>query len=222
MAKKRTKVRNKQNPTKSYMEFESVAKRSLHLITLQTPVEKLLATVPQASPLDLSDLTRAAVVLAVAGMDAYFTDVFAERLVPYLQKHGANKTMIALLADAGLDAACALDLLGMQRPYRRIRTLIESHLAAKTTQRHEVIDDLFLAYGLKQFTANVQKLKRRKTLLKSISTLVRRRHQIAHDGDLNSFGNVVGIDPARTRSRITDVVTFVSGADEILQRQLPV
>lgn len=220
MAKKNSKQPAK--PTKSYMEFESVAKRSLNLISLQTPVEKILASAAPATPLDLSDMTRAAVVLAIAGMDAYFTDVFAERLVPYIRKKGPTKTLVNLLTKAGLDAACALDLLAMDRPYRRIRTLIESHLALKTTQKHATIDELFLAYNLKDFSANVEKLKNRKTLLKSVNILVSRRHKIAHEGDLNSHGRVNPIDPKQIRTRISAIVTFVSGADELLQRQLHV
>jgi hypothetical protein len=210
-------------PTKSYLQFESVAQRSLHLLALQRPVEQILATLPQDSaPLDLSDMSRASVVLIVAGMDAYFTDVFAERLVPYLRSEGPTKQMIAILGEAGLDTECALKLLAMKRPYRRVRKLIDAHLALKTTQRQHMIDELFLAYGLKDFCANVQKLKKRKNLLRSIALLVARRHKIAHEGDLNSHGRVNPIDPDKTRRQITAVLTFVSGADELLQRQMPV
>jgi hypothetical protein len=209
-------------PSKSYAKFETVAKRSLDLIALQSPVEKIMALAPTTPKLDLSDMTRAAVVLAVAAMDAYFTDVFAERFVPFLKKKGATKTMVKLLEAAGLHTECALELIVMARPYRRIRTLVETYHEHVTTQKHAVIDELFLAYNLKDFSANVEKLKRRRTLLKSLATLVLRRHSIAHEGDLNAHGRVRTIDPANTKTRIQDVITFVSGADELLQRQLPV
>lgn len=209
-------------PSKSYTTFETVAKRSLDLIALQAPVERIMALAPTTPPIDLSDMTRAAVVLAVAAMDAYFTDVFAERFVPFLKKKGATKAMVQLLEDAGLNTECALELLAMDRPYRRIRKLVEAYHQHITTQRHTVIDELFLAYGLKDFSSNVEKLKRRKTLLKSLTTLVQRRHCIAHEGDLNAHSRVRAIDPAKTKTRIEDLIAFVSGADELLQRQLPI
>lgn len=216
------KTKKKQKPTKSWHVFESVAKRSLNLITLQSPVERILGMTPKLASVDLSDMTRASVVLAVAAMDAYFTDVFAERFVPYLKEKGPGKSLVKFLESAGLDTSVALELLTMKRPYRRVRTLVESHLELKTTQRRGVIDDLFLCYGLRDFCSRIEKLKGRKTLLTSVETLVTRRHKIAHEGDLNSHRRLNGIDPVRTRKRIKDVIDFVSGADEILQRQLPV
>ena len=216
MTAKKTSLR----PTKSYAAFETVAKRSLTLISLQSPAEKLLALRPTDDPIDLSDMSRAAVVLAVAAMDAYFTDVFAERFVPYLQRKQPTKAMVDLLSRAGLDTSCALHLLGMQRPYRRIRKLIEDFHEHTTTQRLHIIDQLFLAYGLKNFTHSVQNLKRRKTLLRSVELLVQRRHQIAHDGDLNAHRRLRPVNTSEIRKRIEDLLTFVSGSDELLQRQM--
>lgn len=226
MAKKKRRTAKQEavrqpRPSKSYMTFEKVIQRSLNLIALQQPVEEIMALAPQKQSIDLSDMTRASVVLAVAAMDAYFTDVFAERFVPYLKQKGKNQTLIAFLDRAGLDTECALELITMDRPFRRIRTLVETHLERTTTQKMAVIDELFLAYNLKHFSANVEKSRRRKKLLASINILVRRRHNIAHEGDMNSHGRVNSIDPRKIKKRVTDVVTFVAGADEILHKQLP-
>ena len=217
MAKKATS--GKSSPSKSYIRFEGVINRSLNLLALQSPVEKLFDQ--GGKPHDLSDMTRAAVVLAVAAMDAYFTGVFAERLVPYLKKKKtAPKALTGLLQKAGLDAAMTLELLGMERPYRRVRKLMDSYLAQHVTQRIEVIDELFLAYGFGDFSRHVQARAKRKTLLASIRHLVGRRHDIAHKGDLNSHGKLNDIKPSRIKMRTMHVVTFVSCADEMLQEQL--
>lgn len=207
------------SPSRSYIRFEGVIKRSLNLLSLQPAVDKLFAGGnPQPN---LSDMTRAAVVLAVAAMDAYFTAVFAERLVPYIKKmKTAPPALAAVLQKAGLDASLALELLAMERPYRRIRKLMDAYLAQHVTQRVEVIDELFLAYGLKGFCHHVQNKAKRKTLLASIRNLVDRRHQIAHKGDLNSHGRLRKIAPAQMRTRVMHVVKFVAAADEILQNQL--
>lgn len=207
------------SPSKSYARFEGVINRSLSLLVLQPPVEKLFLA--GGNPYDLSDMTRAAVVLAVAAMDAYFTGVFAERLVPYLKKKKTPpKPLSELLQRAGLDTATALELLGMERPYRRVRKLMDSYLAQHVTQRVEVIDELFLAYGLKEFCKHVQGRAKRRTLLASIRTVVARRHQIVHKGDLNSHGKLQDIKASNIKTRVMHIVKFVSSADEILQKQL--
>jgi hypothetical protein len=210
-------------PSKSYLRFERVMKRALDLVALQNPIEKLMAikpTTPEQPCPELSDMSRAAIVLAVAAMDSYFTDVFAERFVPFLKKNGPTKEMVAFLEKAGLDTECALQLLAMKRPFRRIRTLIETHLERRTTQKVAVIDDLFLIYGLKGFSLHVQKLTKRKKLIARIDSLVKRRNKIAHEGDVNSHGKVVPLDPAKAKRGLQHVLAYVSGADELLHKRV--
>ena len=213
------KPKRRRSPSKAYLKFESVMKRSFDLVTLQQPIEKIMALAPDSKPLDLSDMTRAAVVLAVAAMDSYFTDVFAEHFIPFLKKKGATKAMVELLKKAGLDTSYALRLIATKRPYRRIRTLIEAHLEYTTTQKTTAIDELFLAYGIKDFSLQVQKLRKRTKLLAAIARLVKRRNMIAHEGDMNSHRKVIPIDPGRVQRWIQDVLVYVSGADELLKRR---
>jgi hypothetical protein len=128
--------------------------------------------------------------------------------------------LIAILQKAGLDTGVAIELLGMKRPYRRVRKLMDSYLAQHVTQRSDVIDELFLAYGFKDFSRHAQSRARLKNLLTSIGNLVRRRHQIVHKGDLNSHGKLQGINTPQIQRRVMHVVKFVASADEILQNQL--
>jgi hypothetical protein len=207
-------------PSKSYLEFEKVILRSLNLISLQETLEKMLPRDKNEGKVDLTDLARAAVVLSVAAMDSYFTDIFAERFIQFLKKNGPTEKIIEVLNKTGFNIRLALELLSTERPYRRIRTLIEENLERHTTQKAETIDALFLAYGLKDFCNHVQNYKRRKRLVRSVEILVERRNQISHDGDTNSYGKLNPITPKDIKKRITDVITFVSGADEILQKQL--
>ena len=57
---------------------------------------------------DYSDMTRSAVVLAVAAMDSYFTDVFVERLIVYIKSHKPNTKLVELLSKAGVNTNCTL------------------------------------------------------------------------------------------------------------------
>ena len=78
---------------------------------------------------------------------------------------------------------------------------------------------IFLAYGFENFSTNVQKLKRRRILLRSIEILVNRRHEIAHEGDMNSRSRLNPIDSKEIKRRMKDIITFVSGAEELLSKQ---
>jgi hypothetical protein len=205
--------------SRSYKKFERTLQRGLNLIPLQRAVQKAFPTAAK-DKVDPADLTRAAVVLSVAAMDTYFTDIFAERFIPFLKKKGPTDGICEILNDAGLTTKTALELLTMERPYRRIRTLIEQYFERHTTQKVETIDSLFLAYGIKNFSANIQKLKGRRTLLRSVELVVQRRNEIAHAGDLNAYGKLTPIDYDQMKKRLLDIVTFVSGAEEILQKQL--
>lgn len=210
--KKRAKL------SKSYKKFERTVERSLNLMSLQRGIQKIFPMGGQ-DKVDLADLTRAAVVLSVAAMDAYFTDVFAERFIPFLKNKGPTDKICEILNKAGLNIKVALDLLSMDRPYRRIRTLIEQYFDRQTTQKIETIDDLFLSYGIKEFSKNIQKLKRRTKLLRSVEIIVERRHNIVHEGDLNAHGRLNPIDHREMEKKIIDIVTYVSGAEQILQTQ---
>lgn len=210
---------SKLHPSKSYLKFENVILRSLNLISLQKSLEKRLSDANKENGIDITDLSRASVVLSIAAMDSYFTGIFAERFIPFLKKKGPTSDIIKFLNEGGFDTKLALELLSKERPYRRIRTLIEEYLENHTTQKTEIIDKLFLAYGLKDFSKRVQEYKKRKTLIRSIEILVERRNQIAHEGDINSYGKLNLIKPEDISKRIRDVVAFVSSADEILRKQ---
>ncbi len=72
----------------------------------------------------------------------------------------------------------------------------------------------------KTFTQNIAGLKRRKTLLASIKNAVTRRHKIVHRGDINSHNKLNPITKKDVEHKLKDIILFVSGADEILKRQL--
>ena len=170
----------------------------------------------------IQDLLRAAVVFAVAAMDTYFTARFAECLVPYLKKHGPSDSLIALLDKAGFTTRQALEMMDMQRPYRRVRSLIDAHLERFTTQRSDVIDELFLAYGLKDFCRHAESATKRSTLLKRIDGVVQRRHAIVHEGDLTRFGKHTPVSRSETARWLRDITTFVDAAHAITSRRIGV
>ena len=210
------------SPTKSHKHFTATADRANNLIALYRRLIKVrFVKEPKRLTHDeLSDLLRSSIVLSVAAMDSYFTARFAELLVPYLKRHGAKDSLVELLSNAGLDTRQALEMLQMDRPYRRIRTLMDSYFERYTTQRAEVIDSLFIAYGLKAFSQNVQKSVSRVNLVRRIELITERRHQIVHEGDLNSHGRLLAVDVDKIETQLKDVTLFVNAAQDLSAKRV--
>ena len=136
--------------SKSFEKFRKTIRRCESLVqSYETLHQFSSANLGQNIPVP-KDIIRGAVVLSIAALDAYVTDVFAEKLVPYLKRYTPDKSLIELLNTAGLDTKEALNLLSMERPYRRIRTLISQYYSKYTTQKFDVIDKMFLPYRLTQ------------------------------------------------------------------------
>lgn len=198
--------------------FQDTIARANSLVNLHaslTPAQTAALTNPD-------DLLRSGIALAVAGMDAYFTDRFAETLIKFLKKNGATVDLTSLLAKAGLDTKAALEMLTMARPYRRVRTLVESYLSNYTTQKQHVIDELFLVYGVKTLCKNAQGLSKKKKLLISVDAAVKRRHSIVHAGDLNAHNKPRSINVALATRYISNIELFVTKAETLLVKALKI
>lgn len=201
-------------------KFDSTITRCLMLIALHRSLEKARnkgMNLP-ASIEELCDLSRAAIVLAVSGMDAYFTSKFTELLVPFLKKKGPTPDLVSFLDKAGLNTEAALEMLTMNRPYRRIRTLVDAHLDRITTQQASVIDELFQAYGIKGFTKHAIAMTKRKTLWPRIEKLVARRHEIVHESDLNCYGRMQSVDAKLLTRQLADLSLFIHSCDHLANR----
>jgi hypothetical protein len=201
--------------SRAFTKFETSVARS---ITLIRNYRRLIIFSKNAGKKVFApkDLIRASVVLSVAALDAYITDVFSEKLVPYLKKYKPDEELVMILQKSGLDTREALNLIQMDRPFRRIRNLVNKYYSTYTTQRFEVIDSLFLAYRLKNITKMAEKKSGRMTLKRSVELLIQRRHKIVHEGDYNSHNKLISIDEIQMKKRINDLKLLVKCLDEII------
>lgn len=204
--------------TKAREQFDNTSARSIQLAGMHAQLKQTQAFPPET----VDDVMRAAVALCVASMDAYFTRRFVEVLIPYLKKNGPNDRLASLLGDAGLDTAEALRLAAMDRPFRRIRSLVAAHLATYTTQRFNRIDELFLCFGVKNLCGHSQGWLGRKRLLRSVELLVERRHAIVHSGDRDKHGNLRPVDDSKLMKRMEDLVKFVHSADALIAKAIKI
>lgn len=204
--------------SKAFDSFLSSQERALDLIDLQLQLRAAESGGHKCS----DDVLRCAVVLSVAGMDAFFTRRFAELLVPFLKKNGANAKLAVMLESAGLNTSVALELAVMDRPFRRIRSLVQRHLSSYTTQRFSAIDELFLALGVKDLSKHAQGLAKKKRLLRSVEILVERRHQIVHEADVAVNGKRNALPVVEIGRRLKDVFLYVKHADALINRAVKI
>ena len=167
-----------------------------------------------------NDNIRMATVLSVAGMDAYFTLKFRDIITEFLSTEEPGEDLINLLRDAGLNTRMALELIWMERPLRRIGTLVERYFDKYTTQRFDAIDDLFKTIGLPNLCQNAEGIVGRTTLRTSISKLVEKRHEIVHDADINSHVRPRSISLETTQRRVGDIKLFIEACNTILENRM--
>ncbi|PWB37354.1 hypothetical protein DCO47_04610 [Pseudomonas sp. NDM] len=202
-------------PSNAYAKFHKTARRCDTLVSAYTTLHALNGN---EAP---KDIVRGAVVLAVAALDAYVTDVFVEKLATYLKKHRPGELLIDLLFAAGLDTKEALSLLTNKRPYSRIRNLVRTYYATYTTQKFHVIDSVFKVYGLKNLTKNAAQKTAKAHVLSRVEDLIDRRHEIAHAGDYNKHNRIQDIDHARVKVWLTALEDLVKAMDEIICLKIP-
>jgi hypothetical protein len=205
----------------AYEKFGNVMRRCGNLMGLFEAMEKMRSGGSEVliDREELSDLVRAAVVLAVSGMDSYFTDKFSSMIVPYLKKKAPNKGLVKLMSDAGLDTEKALELVGLDRPFRRIHSMVDAHLSRYTTQS-VVANELFLCVGLKQYVQNAARRTGRPSTLGKVMKLVERRHEIVHEADLNSRGKLEPIEASEVHKQIGSLILFIESCEFLANQVL--
>ena len=162
------------------------------------------------------------VVTAIAAFDKYYTDRFCEALLPFLRKSGPTKDLATMLEKAGLNIYSTLELVKMKRPHSRIRSLLANYLRTYVTQSEKKIDDLFKCYGLKNFLENSEKLSKIPNLRKRIFELVKLRHLVVHEGDVDKNGNIKHVNTKeckRIAKSIVEIKYLVDASESILNQK---
>lgn len=203
----------------AYIKFNKTIERCKILVETFKQIKASSTSNPDSPVVATKDILRGAVVLAVAALDAYATDAFSEKFIVYIKHKAPDESLVNLLSNAGLDVKQALMLLSTDRPYRKIRTMIEKYYSKYTTQKFDVIDDLFLQYRIADITANAERRSGFKRLKRSVELLIERRHEIVHDGDYNDWNRIKDIQEAVVERRITDLEILVKNMDYILENK---
>jgi hypothetical protein len=145
-------------------------------ITLYDGVEKL------GTSLEITWLLRAAIVFAISALDAYFHDKVKYRA----GKFGLNdlppqlaKFEIPIVALTGWDTA--------KRKGNVIRNWLTEHFSTRPLQRREDIANALRLVGIDSLWNTIEPdNQKRQELLDEMTLYVKRRNQIAHEGDRES------------------------------------
>lgn len=197
---------------KTVLDFKLTHERAKHLLAMSN----------QFSGLRISDdLCRAAVVLAVAGFDRYFTTKFCDVLVPRLKSSKPlGKDLLKTLEQAGFNTEFSLKLIfesvtnRRARPFRKIRTIVQQSLSSHTTHRDTAIDDLFRGLNLTDLTKNAEKMSGKKVA--DLMILVDLRNSIAHEAHVDANGKPLKVDARKIERSIDNLAVFVEACEEIV------
>ena len=200
----------------SFNKFSNTIHRAWLLANLRYGLRENQIIIGEGSIEDYDDLGRASIVLSVAAMDSYFTDAFIEKLIPFLKNKKPTKGLVTILKTSGFGVKEALELLHEKNPFSRIRDILENYLATYVTQSTDKIDKLFLVYGYKDLCESAERKCRRKTLIKTVEKLVRRRHEISHGGDYLRNGKLRKFEQTSITGQVQSLEKFIEACDEIL------
>lgn len=221
--------RNATGPSKRRMmmkaldAFDLTHQRALALIDIHRKLHSR-----GKPPKKSADILRSAVVLAVAGMDAYFTDKISENAVPLIRKLG-GKDLPGKLVDAvsnQMNSQQMLEAMLRQKPLAHVGTAVRKALANNTYQDPGKIEQGLRMLGVSNFWCEVAaELGMAQTDVRSsLARVVKRRHDIVHKGDLGTTKKTKHKLRALGRTEAEEMVQtidrFVRAADEVINKQI--
>lgn len=198
-------------------KFESVIARALALCELRRQLWTSRSSRSPVRNLRIDDLLRSALMLGVSAMDAYYRDKFLERLIPFVKKKSATRTLEKALQDAGVSMGDVLSLLGNRRPLRSLRNKVADWLLSKPMHDLDQVDGLFVAFGLKNLTEHAAKKDGAVTIRRKVADAVARRHDIVHYGDY--YGGRTSLKTLTntwTRRRLNWISRLVSQSEDMI------
>jgi len=174
---------------------------------------------------EYADILRAAVVISVSAMDAYFHEKIPENIAR-LVRAKKGKNLPGKFVDTIKSGASHDKLIGIffqKRPLSHIVTIVRKSMTDRTYQDPSKIEDVLKIVGVTDVWYKVgRKLKLRKEKAKTyIQGYVTRRHQIVHRGDYGQTKKTKNQLKPITRPYaercVREVKRFVEAIDGIIE-----
>lgn len=153
--------------------FDMNVQSSDDLLQLYDGIEKL------GTKLNISWLLRAVVVFSVSALDAYFHDKIKYRAARF-----SPPKMPVELAKFEVPLGDLLKWETAKRKGNVIRNWLTEHFATRPLQRKEDIDKALKLVDIPPVWSTIEPIQtKQKAMIEEIRAMIRRRNQIAHEGD---------------------------------------
>ncbi len=131
----------------------------------------------------VGDLYRAALVLAVSAMDAYYHAKVLHYIIAESKKKSASKSLL----NTKITVEDFVRGNTMKRRNAALRSAMERHLSYESFQAPEKIKNALNLIGVEDFWTKVARKMnlQKKEVTRKIEGIVKRRNQVAHEGDVS-------------------------------------
>ncbi len=183
------------------------------------------AFVLKVAPLDISDILRSQIVLAVSALDCYVHDLCEESMIYiFLNKDFSTNNGFK-------NFAISLDTLHqiVNTPLQSDKIFflskeIKKNNSYKSFQEPEKISGALSQIGLKSIWTKIGTLLSRQStdLQNQLSLIIQRRNQIAHESDINpmlGIGEKYSIDSEMVKSTIDFIKVIVDSIEGIVDNE---
>ncbi len=195
--------------------FRLNVKRSLDLIDTHSQLHN-----KQGKPKTVvSDIMRAAVVMVVSAVDAYLHGLLSDYVERSAQLTPPPGALLELVKEWRLDAKDTLPYLLNKKGPAEFRQRVVEHFADRTLQdpsKVELVGRVLGVEGLWEQIANGLG-KSEDRARKDFAAVVKRRHQIAHEADLDPAGKTATKKRRLTRQEADAAVDEINKVAEQLQ-----
>lgn len=138
----------------------------------------------------VSDIMRASVVLTISAIDAYLHGVALHYAARAAQQKPVPPALLEMIRDWRLEASEILDLTLSADGAKKFAERVDDHFADRTLQDPSKVDQVFRILGITDIWQQVAHgMGRAKDdLCRDFAAIVRRRHEIAHEADIDPKG----------------------------------
>lgn len=193
--------------------------------------ERFLSLADNALPIDKvkNDLRRMALVMAVAAIDSYMHALVSRRIADIRRSADLPKKLSGLdisfsdLANLADSAIAAQRAEKRSRPWVQVKSSLQRRLLKETFQSYDQVAMALSMAGIKEPWKKIcAELKEANSDTKKwLDTLVHRRNQIVHEGDLKRASrprklSFNAISQAEARSQVRRVEVFIGAVETVV------
>lgn len=170
----------------------------------------------------LDDLLRAALVMAVSAMDAYFH----AKIIRHVVEHSKTKTPARRLLNERILVSDFIDGRRKQRSNYALRAAIERNLSFQSLQQPDKVADALGLIGVSKFWSEIAKIcgQNKEIICNRLSSIVRRRNYIVHEGDLSQSNRTRNESRRITQKEISDDIDFIlqiiNAAEKVINKSI--